>query len=94
MIQEIIESKINYSNTSGWVVIDKKIKIVYENKPINLTNPKERKFMIAIISEEFPNYTRINIASAVDSSIKNLGHPIEKNSFLDYLKGYLNLSNF
>lgn len=70
MIQEIIESNTKHYTSSRCIVIDTKINIEYEDKPINLTNSKERKFMIAIISEEFPNYTRINIASAVDSSIK------------------------
>jgi hypothetical protein len=93
MIQEITESNTN-NTSSRWVVINTKIKIEYEDKTINLTNLKERKFMIAIISEEFPNYTRINIASAVDSSIKNLDHPIEKKTFINYLKSYLSLSNF
>jgi hypothetical protein len=81
MIQEIIESNTN-NTSSRWIVINTKIKIEYEDQPINLTNPKERKFMIAIISDEFPNYTRLNIASAIDSSIKNLDHPIEKKPFI------------
>ena len=94
MIEEIRKYTSNHNTISGWEAIDKKIKNEYENISINLTIPIERKFMIAIISEELPYYTRLKITSAIDSSIKNLDFPTTNNYLLQYLKDYLRLSNF
>ena len=53
-----------------WTNIENQCKIIYEKPFINAEKPHERRFIIQIIAEEFPDFPRVRIAAAVDRCFK------------------------
>lgn len=74
----------------NWSNVEYNCKALYEYHFINGNNPKERKVLINIIAEEFPDYPRMRIAFAVDKCIATISEPMSPNTFLTFIKGYLN----
>ena len=61
----------------------------YESNFIVFKEPLERKFLIRIIAEEFPDLSRMRIAAIVDQCVRVLPSPILRVSFLSMVQGYL-----
>lgn len=72
-----------------WKNVEDQCRMLYEYHHINGHNPLERKRLIGLIAEEFPNYTRMRIAHAVDQCLKTDSQPMRPNTFINTVKSYL-----
>lgn len=72
-----------------WNNVEHNCKALYEFQFINGKNPMERKVLIQLIADEFPDYPRIRIAFAVDRCISINSEPMSPATFLSFVKGYL-----
>ena len=72
-----------------WTNVENQCKMVYQGPFINLEKPLERKFIIHIISEEFPDFPRVRIASAVDRCLKIFPAPVERKTLLHFVQNSL-----
>lgn len=73
----------------NWNNVEYNCKALYEYQFINGKDPVERKVLIKLIADEFPDYPRIRIAFAVDRCISAITEPMSPNTFLNFVKGYL-----
>jgi hypothetical protein len=60
--------------------------MVYETPFINVGKPLDRKFIIQIIAEEFPDLPRIRIAATVDRCLKIFPAPVERQKLLHFMQ--------
>lgn len=72
-----------------WKNVEDQCKALYEYQFINTNSAVERKTLIKLIAEEFPNYTRMRIAHAVDQCLKTDTQPMRPNTFVNTVKSYL-----
>ncbi len=72
-----------------WKNVENNCKALYEYQFIDGNKPTERKKLIGLIAEEFPEYPRMRIAHAVDQCIKTVTGPMSATTFLSFVKGYL-----
>lgn len=72
-----------------WNNVEQKCKAIYLTQFINCNNPLERKMMINLIAEEFPEFPRMRIAHAVDRCIMSKSEPMTPNTFLTFVQSYL-----
>lgn len=73
----------------NWNKVEYNCRALYEYQFINGKNPLERKVLINLIAEEFPEYPRIRIAFVVDKCITTFSEPMSPATFLNFVKGYL-----
>lgn len=73
----------------SWSQVENNCKAIYQYQFINGKDPVERKIMIKLIADEFPDYSRVRIAFAVDRCIKSISEPMSPNTFLAFVKSYL-----
>lgn len=73
----------------SWINVENNCKALYFSQFINGSNPVERKILINLIAEEFPEYSRMRIAFVVDRCINNIKEPMSTNTFLNFVQGYL-----
>lgn len=73
----------------NWNVVEQKCKAIYLTQLINGKDPLERKMMIKLIADEFPEYPRMRIAFAVDRCINSNQGPMTPNTFLTFVQSYL-----
>ena len=73
----------------SWINVEYNCKALYQYQFINGNNPVERKTLIKLIADEFPDYPRMRIAYAVDRCITNTTGPITPNAFLTFVQSYL-----
>ena len=73
----------------NWNVVEQNCKAIYLTQLINGKDPMERKMMIHLIAEEFPEVPRMRIAFAVDRCITSHQGLISPNAFLTFVQGYL-----
>ena len=73
----------------GWINVENNCKLLYQYQFIDGSKPNERKILIKIIADEFPELPRIRIAYAVDRCIKESSSPINPNAFLSFVQRYL-----
>lgn len=73
-----------------WNKVENNCKAIYEYHFIKATIPTERKMLIHIIANEFPEIPRIRIAYAVDRCINEITEHLTPNIFVTFVKGYLN----
>ena len=71
-----------------WTTVESKCKVIYEYQLINGNNPMERKIMIQLIADEFPEFSRLKIAFAVDKCINSFSEPLSPNAFLTFVQRY------
>ncbi|MDI9258307.1 MULTISPECIES: hypothetical protein [Flavobacterium] len=69
-----------------WSNVEKQCKIIYDKPFISADKPLERKFIIQVIAEEFPEFPRIRIASAVDRCFKIFPTPVERKTLLHFVQ--------
>lgn len=72
-----------------WNNVEQNCKALYEYQFINGKNPIERKVLIQLIADEFPDYSRMRIAFAVDRCITVIAEPMTPTTFLTFVQGYL-----
>ena len=72
-----------------WKKVEENCKAVYESEFISVEKPLERKYIISLISEEFPEIPRIRIAATVDRGVKHFQIPINRNAFLRFVQNSL-----
>ena len=73
----------------SWNKVADNCKALYEYQFIKGNDPVERKLLIKIIADEFPDYSRIRIAFAVDKCITTIQEPMTPNTFLTFVQSYL-----
>ncbi|MGC4039683.1 MAG: hypothetical protein QM710_02505 [Flavobacterium sp.] len=73
----------------NWSRLERNCKALYEFQFINGNDPIERKLLIKLIADEFPDHSRMRIAFAVDRCITTIAAPMSPNTFLAFVKGYL-----
>ncbi len=76
-------------NNVNWNNVENNCKALYEFHFINGKNRDERKVLINLIANEFPDYPRMRIAFAVDRCITTNAEPMSPATFLTFVKGYL-----
>lgn len=69
-----------------WTNIENQCKIIYEKPFINVEKPHERRFIIQIIAEEFPDFPRVRIAAAVDRCFKIFPAPVARKTLLQFVQ--------
>lgn len=69
-----------------WTNIENQCKMVYEKPFINADKPLDRKFIIQIISEEFPDFPRVRIAASVDRCLKIFPAPVQRKTLLHFVQ--------
>lgn len=72
-----------------WKNVEIKCKQLYEDRMVINPIPVERKIMIQIIAEEFPNCSRVRIAAVVDHCFKFMSPPITRQAFISFLQAGL-----
>ena len=72
-----------------WQTVENNCKAVYQYEFIRGKNPIERKIIIQLIADEFPEFSRMKIADAVDRCIVSNSEPMSPNAFLTYVERYL-----
>ena len=72
-----------------WNNVENNCKAIYEYHFINAKIPTERKLLIHVIANEFPDLPRMRIAFAVDRCIASITEPMTANTFVHFVKGYL-----
>jgi hypothetical protein len=60
--------------------------MVYDKPFISVEKPLDRKFIIQIIAEEFPDFPRIRIAATVDRCLKIFPAPVERQKLLHFVQ--------
>jgi hypothetical protein len=70
----------------SWTNVESQCKIVYDTPYINIEKPLDRKFIIQIIAEEFPDFPRIRIAATVDRCLKIFPAPVERQKLLHFVQ--------
>jgi hypothetical protein len=73
----------------NWNNVENNCRALYEYQFINGENPNERKVLIKLIADEFPDCPRMRIAFAVDRCIASVSAPMSPTTFLTFVKGYL-----
>jgi hypothetical protein len=69
-----------------WNNVETQCKMVYDKPFINAEKPLDRKFIIHIISEEFPDFSRTRIAATVDRCLKIFPAPVERKTLLHFMQ--------
>ncbi len=69
-----------------WTKVESQCKMVYDKPFINAEKPLDRKFIIHIISEEFPDFPRIRIAATVDRCLKIFPAPVQRQKLLHFVQ--------
>ena len=69
-----------------WTKVESQCKMVYDTPFINPEKPTDRKFIIHIISEEFPDFPRVRIAATVDRCLKIFPAPVERQKLLHFVQ--------
>ncbi len=72
-----------------WNNVENQCKAMYEYQFINGSKPTERKILIQIIANEFPELPRMRIAYAVDRCINSIAEPMSPTTFLTFVQSYL-----
>lgn len=73
----------------NWKNVENNCKAIYEYQFINGAKATERKILIQVIAEEFPELPRIRIAYAVDRCFTSVAAPMSPTTFLTYVQSYL-----
>jgi hypothetical protein len=73
----------------NWNNVENNCRALYQFQFINGKDPLERKILIKLIADEFPDFPRVRITYAVDKCIASLPERMSPNSFLTFVKGYL-----
>ncbi len=72
-----------------WNNVEINCKALYEYQFINGNRPTERKVLIQVIADEFPELPRVRIAYAVDRCITTVAAPMKPSTFLTFVQSYL-----
>lgn len=74
-----------------WKNVEEQCRVLYEFHHINGNDPVERKKLIRLIADEFPDYSRMRIAYAVDEYLKTTPKVLQANAFVSFVKSYIQL---
>jgi hypothetical protein len=69
-----------------WKKIEDNIRGFDETGLISIVKPTERKYIIHLIAEEYPEISRVRIAAMVDRSVKQLPAPIRRDTFIRFMQ--------
>ena len=72
-----------------WKNLKKKCKQVYHTQFINAADAVERRMIINLISDEFPDVPRLRIIHAVDKCISASEQRVAPVEFLNLVKNYM-----
>lgn len=73
-----------------WQNLKYRCRDLFETKIITGKKPGDRKALLLLIAEEFPEFPRLRVAHVIDKFMETKSHPISANEFVDFMKGYLN----
>jgi hypothetical protein len=74
-----------------WKNVEDQCKELYDNHAIKANDTFQRKNLIRLIADEFPSYTRLRIAYAVDEYLKTTPKLLQANAFVSFVKSYIQL---
>lgn len=63
--------------------------ILFEEKAITGSRIGDRKALIYLVTDEFPEYPRLHVAYIIDKYLSTKPHRITSNGFVDFLKEYI-----
>jgi len=69
-----------------WKKVEQYCKGFEESEFISIAKPEERKFIIQVIAEEYPEIPRIRIAATLDRGVKHFQTPINRNAFIRFMQ--------
>lgn len=72
-----------------WKNVETQCKMVYDKPFINVEKPLDRKFIIQIIADEFPSYSRTRIAASVDKCLKIFPTPVDRQKLIQFVQTYM-----
>lgn len=72
-----------------WKSLENKCKQIYHTQFINVSDLAERKMIIRLIADEFPEVPRLKICHAVDKTIGNVEKRVSPIEFMNRVQGYL-----
>ncbi|MDI1317223.1 hypothetical protein [Flavobacterium sp.] len=72
-----------------WKNVEDQCKALYDYRFINANDPVDRRTLIRLIAEEFPNYSRMRISYAVDQCLKTNSETLRPTTFVSAVKTYL-----
>lgn len=72
-----------------WKKLEGKFKSIYQTQFINVSDLAERKMIISLISDEFPDVPRLRIIHAVDKCIHASEHRVPPVAFLYKVQLYM-----
>lgn len=73
----------------SWNNLKDNCSILIEAKAITGRRPTDRKILIHLVADEFPEYPRLRIAYAIDKYMNNMSQPISSSNFISFLQWYL-----
>lgn len=73
----------------SWNKVENNCRAIFEYQFINGKKPKERRVLIQVIANEFPELPRVRIAYAVDRCITTVASPMSPATFLTFVQSYL-----
>lgn len=72
-----------------WKTLEMKCKQIYHTQYINVSDLAERKMIIKLIAEEFPDVPRLKICHAVDKTISNVEQRVPPLEFINRVQLYM-----
>ncbi|PZO29611.1 MAG: hypothetical protein DCF13_05735 [Flavobacteriaceae bacterium] len=72
-----------------WKSLENKCKQIYNTQFINVSDLAERKLIISLIADEFPDVPRLRIIHAVDKCISASEHRVPPVAFLNKVQRYM-----
>ncbi|MEC4050218.1 hypothetical protein OX284_012315 [Flavobacterium sp. SUN046] len=67
----------------SWYTVNIKFKDRLGTYSIHQIKPQDRRYIINLIAEEFPHFSRVKIASTIDICQKNNRMPMTINDFIN-----------
>ena len=80
---------MKYLEIMCWQNLKNNCKELIETRYITGRNKFDRKLLIELIADEYPEISRCRITNAVDIYLKTMNTPITSYNFVHFVQGYL-----
>lgn len=72
-----------------WKNLKYNCRILFEEKAITGNRPGDRKALIFLVTDEFPEYPRLRVTYIIDKFLNSNSQKLTSNLFIDFLKEYI-----
>ena len=72
-----------------WINVENRCKELYDDYLTNGKKPIERKAIVRVIADEFPEIPRLRVGAAVDRCVLMCQEPINSTVFVTFMQGLL-----